>query len=110
MKKTDEKLKIGVIGIGHMGSNHVRVLENEKHFFDLVGIYDTNEERAKMIAEEFETVAYNTLDDLLDNVEAVVIAVPSSLHKEVAIHVAERGKHALVEKPIAPTSSEAKEI
>ena len=104
-----EKLKIGVIGTGHMGRNHVRNLADEKRF-DLVGIYDANETQAKEIAAQYETTAFPSLEELLDAVDAVVVAVPSSLHKEVGLKVAEKKVHALIEKPLATTSADAKEI
>lgn len=103
------KLKIGVIGTGHMGRNHVRNLADEKRF-DLVGIYDANEAQANEVAELYETVAFSSLENLLDAVEAVVVAVPSSLHKDVGLMVAEKHVHALIEKPLATNSEDAKEI
>ena len=104
-----QKLQIGVIGTGHMGRNHVRNLADEKRF-DLVGIYDANETQAKEIAELYETTAFSSLEELLDAVEAVVVAVPSSLHKEVGLKVAEKKVHALIEKPLATNSEDAREI
>ncbi len=104
-----EQLKIGVIGTGHMGRNHVRNLSEEKRF-DLVGIYDVNSEQAEAIAETYSTSVFDSLDELLDEVDAVVVAVPSSLHREVAFKVAEHGVHALVEKPLATTIEDAQAI
>lgn len=100
-------LKIGVIGTGHMGVNHVRNISDEKRF-DLVGIYDTDAEQATSVADQYDTKAFESLEDLLDQVEAVVVAVPSSLHKEIGLKVAEHGVHALIEKPLAPTSDDAR--
>ena len=102
-------LKIGVIGTGHMGRNHVRNLSEEKRF-DLIGIFDTDIMQAKDVAAKYNVKAFDTLDELLDEAEAVVIAVPSSLHKEIALKVASHNVHALVEKPLATTSSDAKII
>ena len=104
-----ETLKIGVIGTGHMGRNHVRNLSEEKRF-NFVGIYDTNEVQAKDIASLYDVKAFESIDELLDQVDAVVIAVPSSLHKEVALKVAAHEVHALIEKPLATTSDDAKDI
>lgn len=104
--KKMQQLRIGVIGTGHMGINHVRNLSDEKRF-DLVGVYDVNHEQAVSAAETYGTRAYETLDGLLDDVEAVVIAVPSSLHREIGLIAAEKGKHALIEKPLAPNSKDA---
>ena len=102
-------LRIGVIGAGHMGSHHVRNLSEEKRF-DLVGIYDSNSEQARTVAEKYDVTAFETADDLLKNIEAVVIAVPSSLHKEVAMKAAEYNVHALIEKPLATSSEDAEFI
>ncbi len=104
-----KKLRIGVIGGGHMGRNHVRNLSEDKRF-DLVGIYDTNSQQSKELASKYNTFAFDSLEDLLEKSEAVIIAVPSSIHKEVAIKVADHNVHALVEKPLATTSSDAKAI
>jgi predicted dehydrogenase len=104
-----EKLKVGVIGTGHMGRNHVRNLAEEKRF-DFVGIFDANQELVKDIAAKYDVKAFESMDDLLDAVDAVVVAVPSSLHKEIALQVAEKGVHALVEKPLATTSEDAEVI
>lgn len=104
-----EELKIGVIGTGHMGRNHVRNIAEEKRF-DFVGVYDADEEQAKDIANKYGIKAFSSMEGLLDEVNAVVIAVPSSLHKEVALKAAEHGVHVLVEKPLATTISDAEDI
>lgn len=102
-------LKIGVIGTGHMGRNHVRNLSMEKRF-ELVGIYDSNKEQAREIEKKYGVKAYECVEQLLEVIDAVVIAVPSSLHKDIALKVAEYGVHALVEKPLATTSEDAEII
>lgn len=104
-----ETLKIGVIGTGNMGRNHIRNLVSEKRFH-LVGFYEVNTCRAMETLERYGTKAFESIDDILEEVDAVVIAVPSSLHKEIALKVAERGIHALVEKPLATTSVDAEMI
>ncbi|MCI9064367.1 MAG: Gfo/Idh/MocA family oxidoreductase [Lachnospiraceae bacterium] len=102
-------LKVGVIGTGNMGRNHVRNLAAEKKF-ELAGFYDVNKEQAWETLQRYGTKAFESMEALLDEVEAVVIAVPSSLHKEVALLAAEHGVHALVEKPLATTCKEAEII
>ena len=104
------RLRIGVIGTGHMGRNHVRNLAEETRYFELVGIYDKNAEQAKSIAEQYGTKSFETLEELLELTEAVVVAVPSSLHKEVGLLVAEKKVHALIEKPLSTTVADAVEI
>ena len=103
-------IRIGVIGTGNMGRNHVRILREEWGRFHLVGIYDADPQRAGKIACTYGTEAFSSMDALLDNVEAVVVAVPSSLHPSVGGHVAARGKHALIEKPLALSSREAEAL
>ena len=107
--KRMEKLPIGVIGTGHMGRNHVRNLSEEDRF-DLVGIYDTDLAQAEKIALLYGTSAFAALEDLLDQAKAVVIAVPSSIHKEIGLIVAAHNVHALIEKPLATNSKDAQEI
>lgn len=104
-----EQLKIGVIGCGHMGRNHVRILSNEFRF-DLVGIYDVSAEQAAKISEEYQVKSFSSPEKLLESVDAVVIAVPSFLHKKTALLAAEYQVHTLIEKPIALNVSDAEEI
>lgn len=80
-------LKIGVIGTGNMGRNHVRNLVAEKRF-DLVGFYDADASQAAETLERYGTKAFENIDDLLNEVDAVVIAVPSSHHKDIALKTA----------------------
>ena len=74
-----QQLRIGVIGVGNMGRNHVRILSEEERCFHLAGVYDADGARAQKIAEQFGTTAFQEMEPLLQAVEAVVIAVPSSL-------------------------------
>lgn len=104
-----ERLKIGVIGTGHMGQNHVRNLCGDERF-NLVGIYDQNQEQADNVAERYGVTAFPSIEELLSQVEAVIVAVPSSLHKEVGLIVAEHHVHALIEKPLATNSEDAQAI
>lgn len=102
-----EKLKVGVIGCGHMGRNHVRNYALELGHFQLVGIYDSNMEQAERAADQYSTKVFEDMDLLLDAVDAVSIAVPSSLHTEVGLKVAKHDVHALIEKPLALNSQDA---
>lgn len=104
-----KQLRVGVIGTGNMGRNHIRNLVEEKRFI-LAGIYDRNPEQAKEAAEKYGIDVFDDMDALLDEIEAVIVAVPSSLHKEIALKAAEHGVHALVEKPLATNSRDAKKI
>lgn len=102
-----ERLKIGVIGAGHMGRNHVRILSEERNYFAFEGIYDVSEEQAEKVASQYGVKVFKTAEELLQEVNAVIIAVPSTLHKETALLAAEYGVHALVEKPLSTNVRDA---
>ncbi len=104
-----EALRIGVVGTGAMGRNHVRLL-SEMASTELVGVHDRDPAVAEAVARRFDTRAYSSLDDLADGVEAIVLAVPTIAHVEIGCELLERGVDLLVEKPIAPTVAEADEL
>ena len=102
-------MKVGVIGVGNMGSLHPRVYEELGA--ELVGISDTDLGRAEQIAERYGTKAYCDYRELLkQRLDAVSVAVPTSLHKTVALAVIEKGVNLLIEKPIADSLESAQEI
>ena len=92
-------LKIGVIGTGSMGKNHARIC-SELEQVELVGIADTNRETAKRVAEKFDTKPFFDYKELLQEVDAAIIATPTITHHDIAMDLLNRGKHVLVEKPI----------
>jgi len=77
---------------------------------ELVGIHDSDHSRAAAIAAEFHTTAFPDMDDLIGRIGAAVIAVPTSAHHGVARRCLERGVHVLIEKPIASTPEEARDL
>jgi UDP-N-acetylglucosamine 3-dehydrogenase len=96
-------MRIGVIGVGKMGHNHARIFSEMKRV-NLVGIADVNETLVREVAEEFKTTPYVNHNDLLaQNLDAVSIVVPTTLHKPVALDALNAGCHILVEKPISDT-------
>lgn len=102
-------LKTGVIGTGHLGRIHA-MLWKQCEIADLVGIYESNPERAKEIADEFDTKAFTSIDELLNEVDAVTISVPTIYHYEVAVQCLNAGVHTLIEKPITATNDEANKL
>ena len=104
-----DKLRVAVIGVGHMGQYHVNIY-SELNNVELVGVSDASAERSQEIASKFNTTAYTDPSELYDKVDAVTIAVPTSLHYEVAKPFIERGIHVLLEKPIANTLEEATDL
>jgi predicted dehydrogenase len=94
-----DKLKIGVIGVGHLGEYHVQKYKAIKGV-ELVGVMDINEHRVGEIAKRYETRPFTDHHDLLKGVDAVSLAVPTTAHFEVAKDVLSNGVHLLIEKPI----------
>jgi predicted dehydrogenase len=103
-----EQIKVGVIGIGSMGKHHLR-LYSELPQFHLVGFYDPKHNKC-VFAERYGIIVFSDLDSLLKNCDAVSIVAPSSLHLDIALKVAAKGKHALVEKPLALNPDEGRRI
>jgi UDP-N-acetylglucosamine 3-dehydrogenase len=104
------KLSVGVIGVGAMGKNHAR-LYSELPNVELIGVADVNEILATSIAQTYGCKPYADYHDLLDgNLDAVSIAVPTTLHNKVALDAIKKGINVLVEKPIADTVENADEI
>ncbi|MFL5401399.1 MAG: Gfo/Idh/MocA family protein [Gemmatimonadales bacterium] len=103
------RLPVGVIGVGALGQHHARHLAglNEVR---LVGIHDIDSTRATKIAGELGTRSFNNLDDLLRQVEAVTVAVPTPAHAQVGLNAIERGVPVLMEKPLAATLAEADDL
>src|SRR3984893_12787173 len=106
----DSAWRIGVVGVGVMGSNHARVLA-ELPGVKLVGIVDPDRKTREHVARNLKCTAFADLDRLIERgVDAVIIAAPTHLHRAIAIASAARAIHILVEKPIAPTIEEGREI
>ncbi len=104
-----DKLNIGVVGVGFLGSLHARVYHQMEEL-TLVGVCDCYKKRAKKTAKKYHTDYYLNYKDLLGKVQAVSIAVPTHLHHEIAKDYLNAGVHVLIEKPITKTLKEADEL
>ncbi len=104
-----EKLKVGVIGTGHLGKLHTKMFKEILNC-ELIGIYDSNNELAKSVAMEFGIKAFGSINDLFRSVDAVSVAATTSAHYELVKQSLKNGKHVFVEKPITTTILEAQEI
>ena len=105
-----KKLRVGVIGTGVMGQNHLKVYARLGEV-ELVGIADSKEELVSSLSRGYETEGYTDYQDLLKrNLDIVSIVVPTTLHKEVALDSLSAGVNILVEKPLADTIEAAREI
>ena len=100
---------VGVVGAGALGYHHVRLLRNVGGA-SLAGFFDTRPERARQVSGELGVPAFERLDALIDACDALTIAVPTPAHYTVAKSALERGRHLLIEKPLAATLAEADEL
>ena len=105
----EPRLRIGVVGTGAMGRHHVRILAALPEA-DLVGIYDQRPELAAKLAAEHRTQSCRSLEELVEQVDAVVLAVPTYAHAHIGCELLAAGAHLLVEKPMASTLEEADEL
>ena len=102
-------VRVGVIGTGALGFHHARLYRSVPGA-TLVGIVDTDPARAAQVSKELGTEAFSDIDALLARVDAVSVVVPTSAHTDVGRRVLERGKHALIEKPLADTVDGARAL
>ncbi|MFA5143408.1 MAG: Gfo/Idh/MocA family oxidoreductase [Candidatus Omnitrophota bacterium] len=105
-----EKLKVAVIGAGRLGGFHTKVYSRLTKHVKLIGVCDCNLERSLEIGKKFHTASYSDHEDLFGKVDAVSIAVPTSLHYNMAKDFLNHNIHVLIEKPITKTLSEADEL
>ena len=102
-------LKAGVLGAGHLGKIHLRLLKQSEKY-ELVGFYDADEESGKKVEAEFGYKFFNSIDALIDAVDMVDIVTPTLSHYECAKKAISKGKHIFIEKPITNTVEEAEHI
>lgn len=100
-------LRTGVVGIGHMGINHARIY-SELGESQFAAVYDQNTDLARQVAKKYRTHAASSLEEFADLVDAATICTPTVTHFEIGKYLLERGKHLLVEKPIADTPEHAR--
>ena len=102
-------IKIGVLGAGHLGQHHIKHLKVLKDSH-LVGFYDSDISRAKEISKSHNVKCYKNPDDLIRNVDALSIVVPTNKHYKVAKKCIKNKKHVFIEKPITSSLEEADEL
>ena len=95
-----------MIGVGHLGRHHARILAATEGV-ELTAIVDINQQRADAVAQEFGGRSHTDWRDVVDEVDAATVAVPTAVHASIAEPLLERGVHVLVEKPMATTTGEA---
>ena len=104
-----KKVKIGVIGAGHLGKHHIKHLSNHS-LVELVGFFDIDKENATSVSQTFNIKNFDNEDDLIDLVEAISIITPTETHYDIAAKCLKKKKDVFIEKPITNTSEQAKAI
>ena len=99
-------LKVGVLGAGHLGKIHLRLLHQSKKY-ELIGFYDPDDDNGKKVSAEFGYAFFDNIDSLIDSVDVIDIVTPTLSHYECASKAIKKGKHVFIEKPITNTLKEA---
>lgn len=102
-------LKIGVIGAGHLGKIHIKLLKEIDEFY-LIGFFDSDDAVRENVSSEFGIKPFGNADELIELCDAVDIVVPTLYHYEYALKCLRQSKHIFIEKPLANTIEEAKEL
>lgn len=102
-------LKIGVLGAGHLGKIHIRLLK-EIPTFNFIGFFDADTENSKKVAEEFGVKAWSSAAELTDACDVIDIVTPTLYHYELAAQAIRKFKHVFIEKPLTHTVAEGKAL
>ncbi len=103
------KVKVGVVGVGAIGRNHARIY-SELDTAELVAVYDANAESAAKVASEFGTSVANSVEELVEMVDAASVSTPTVTHRDIGTLFLTAGKHVLVEKPISDSVDDARAL
>ena len=102
-------LKVGVVGCGHLGKIHAKLLSQSENY-KLIGIYDKDNEESKRVSYEFKCISFESFDSLLDSVDVIDIVAPTPFHFNYAKQAINKNKHVFIEKPVCTTSKESEEL
>lgn len=103
-------LKIGVLGVGHLGKIHLKCIQLASETFELVGFYDPDDKNAQQAIELYRIQRFERIEDLLQAVDIVDIVTPTTTHFELAALAIQAGKHIFIEKPLTRTIEEAETL
>ena len=102
-------IKVGIVGVGHLGEIHLKLILSSINF-DLIGFYETNQEKSDLISKKYPVKSFKSLEDLSENVQAVIISTPTIHHHEIATFFLKNNIHVFIEKPITTNVKEANEL
>ncbi len=104
----NKKVKIGLLGVGHLGKIHLKCLHETD--FDIIGVYDPNPVSQKYVRDNYDIRVYDSIDQLIDDADALDVVSTTITHYELALKAIDLGKHVFIEKPICSTLEEAKTL
>jgi len=102
-------LKVGVVGCGHLGKIHTKLLSQSENY-KLIGIYDKDNEESIRVSNEFKCISFESFDSLLDSVDVLDIVAPTPFHFNYAKQAINKNKHVFIEKPVCTTAKESEEL
>ena len=102
-------IKVGIVGVGHLGEIHLKLILSSTNF-NLIGFYETNQEKSDLISKKYQVKSFKSLEDLSENVQAVIISTPTIHHYEIATFFLKKNIHVFIEKPITTNVKEANEL
>ncbi len=103
-------LKIGVLGAGHLGRIHLKLLKELSDYYQLSGFYDPSEENARKAVSDLGLKAYGSIDELISDVDVVDVVTPTLSHFDCASSAIKEQKHVFIEKPVTNTLEEARKL
>lgn len=103
-------LKIGLLGVGHLGKIHLRCLRELPEIWQLIGFFDPNDEAAARVETEFGLRRFTDIDEFFSQIEAVDIVTPTVFHFEMAEKAVRAGLHFFIEKPLTETVEEGRRL
>ncbi len=104
MVKDQDKIKIGIIGAGHLGRYHIECTRRIEGF-SLEGIYDIDKNRSEQISSQYGVISFGDINEMLNHVDAVCIVTPTGTHYSIAMQAVDAGKHLFIEKPLTDNPS-----
>ncbi|GAB5539945.1 MAG: Gfo/Idh/MocA family oxidoreductase [Salibacteraceae bacterium] len=104
------KIKLGVLGAGHLGKIHIKLAKELEDQFELIGFYDPNDDKVKEVRETYGLTPFPSMEELVDHCDAVDIVTPTLSHFDCAQYALRNHKHIFIEKPLTNTIEEAKKL
>ena len=102
-------IKAGVVGCGHLGKIHIKLLIQSENY-DLIRVYDVNKKHSKEMEKEYGCKAYNSFEEMLNDIDVLDIVTPTPFHFDYAKKAVEKGIHVFIEKPVCSNTEESIEL